>query len=131
MSEDQEKRDDGFTVKDRRRFTEGGEAREGAPEQGHDAGEPIVGEAGGPGDLPRMDFSTFVLSLASSAMAHLGETELPGGGTVMKDLALAKQSIDILDILQEKTRGNLDRDEEQILQEMLYSLRIAFVKATA
>lgn len=123
MSDDQEKKGDGFSVEDRRRFTEGGEPIEDVADE-----EPWAQV--GPGELPRMDFSTFIISLSSSAMAHLGETELPGGGTVKKDLVLAKQSIDILDILQEKTRGNLSRDEEQILQEMLYSLRIAFVKAT-
>lgn len=132
MSEEQDKQSDGFSVKDKRRFTEDGEAKEGLPEQEPGAGEQIIGE--GPAGsreqaLPELDFSTFILSLSSSAMMQMGETNLPGGGTVQKDLALAKQSIDILDILQEKTRGNLTKDEEQILQEMLYSLRISFVKA--
>lgn len=131
MSEEQDKQGNGFQVKDRRRFNEDGEARAGAPEQGA-APEPIVGEGGvrGGENLPEMDFSTFVLSLSSSAMMHMGDTELPGGGTVKTDLALAKQSIDILEILQEKTKGNLTSDEEKILQELLYTLRVSFVNAT-
>ena len=130
MSEEQEKQGDQFQVKDRRRFNEAGEAKADAPEQGA-AHEPIVGEnTPGGGDLPEMDFSTFVLSLSSSAMMHMGETELPGGGTVKKDLDLAKQSIDILEILQEKTKGNLTEDEAGILQELLYTLRVTYVNAT-
>ncbi len=129
MSEEQEKQGDGFSVKDKRRFTEEGEAREGAEEE-QQAAEQIIGEdAAGPHELPEMDFSTFLISLSSSAMMHMGETGLPGGGTVKKDLALAQQSIDILDILRVKTEGNLSADEQQLLQELLYSLRIAFVKA--
>lgn len=133
MSEEQDKQGDEFSVKDKRRFTEEGEAREGVPEEEPGADEQIIGEGPaarrGGHALPELDFTTFILSLSSSAMMQMGETALPGGGTVQKDLALAKQSIDILDILQEKTRGNLTRDEEQLLQEMLYSLRISFVKA--
>ncbi len=127
MSDDQEKQSEGFQVKDRRRFDEDGEAREGAPEQGA-SHEPVVGAAGGE-DLPKMDFATFVLSLSSSAMMHMGETELPGGGTVKTDLPLAQQSIDILEILQEKTKGNLTEDEANILQELLYTLRVTYVNA--
>jgi hypothetical protein len=125
MSEEQDKQGDQFQVKDRRRFNDRGEAKADAPEQGA-AHEPIVGGD----DLPEMDFSTFVLSLSSSAMMHMGETELPGGGTVKTDLALAKQSIDILEILQEKTKGNLSEDEAGILQELLYTLRVTYVNAT-
>ena len=88
----------------------------------------VVGAAGGE-DLPKMDFATFVLSLSSSAMMHMGETELPGGGTVKTDLPLAQQSIDILEILQEKTKGNLTEDEANILQELLYTLRVTYVNA--
>ena len=125
MSEEREKQGDGFSVKDKRRFTEGGEPQEGVGDAEPAGREPMVGGNG----LPDMDFSTFILSLSSSAMMHMGELGLPGGGTVKKDLALAQQSIDILDILKEKTRGNLSVDEEQLLHELLYSTRLAFVKA--
>lgn len=79
--------------------------------------------------LPALDFSTFVLSLASSAAVHLGLVPGPDGGEPKKDLALAKQTIDILGILQEKTRGNLDEGEDKLLQSVLYDLRVQYVDA--
>lgn len=85
----------------------------------------------GPADpLPRIDFSTFVLSLAASAMVHLGLAPGPDGNAQKPaDLALARQTIDTLEILMEKTRGNLDADEERLLQSVLYEVRMAFVRA--
>jgi hypothetical protein len=82
-----------------------------------------------PRSLPDIDFSTFVLSLASSALMHLGELPDPGGGESVKDLPLAKQTIDIISMLQEKTKGNLDAAEESLLQSLLYDLRVKYVDA--
>ncbi len=85
-----------------------------------------------PGALPRIDFSTFVLSLATSALYHLGMTEGPEGAPAGEaNLPLARQTIDTLEMLQEKTRGNLDDDETKLLQSVLYELRMACVKASA
>ena len=83
----------------------------------------------GGGDLPRLDFSTFVLSLATSGMVHLGLVPL-GEGTEPSEpnLPLAQQTIDTLDMLQEKTRGNLSDEETKLLQSVLYELRMSFVK---
>lgn len=81
-----------------------------------------------PRALPEIDFSTFVLSLGSSALMHLGEIEDPGGNNV-RDLALAKQTIDIIAMLQEKTKGNLDAAEEHLLKSLLYDLRVKYVDA--
>jgi hypothetical protein len=78
--------------------------------------------------LPEIDFSTFVLSLGSSALIHLGEIPDPGG-TAAKDLPLAKQTIDIIAMLQEKTKGNLDAAEEHLLRSLLYDLRVKYVDA--
>ena len=78
--------------------------------------------------LPKIDFSTFVLSINSSALVQLGLIEDPGSGEKTKNLPLAKQTIDLLAMLEEKTRGNLTSDEENILKNILYELRMLFVK---
>ena len=79
-----------------------------------------------------IDFATFILSLSSSAAYHLGLAPHPEGGSeaTCTNLPMAKQTIDILGILQEKTRGNLTGEEERILGEVLYNLRMAFVRTS-
>ncbi len=84
------------------------------------------GEADSP-DLPHIDFSTFVVSLSHSALVHLGDAA-EADGSVQKDLPLARQTIDILALLQDKTKGNLDGDEERLLNQVLYALRLRFVE---
>lgn len=75
-----------------------------------------------------IDFYTFVLSLASSAFVHLGDAPHPETGEVQKpDLGLAKQTIDILAMLEEKTKGNLTQEEEKFLEHLLTDLRLRFV----
>lgn len=78
--------------------------------------------------LPEVDFSSFILSLSSSAMLHLGDFPDPLTQKQAKNLPLAKQTIDILAILQEKTRGNLTGQEEKLLADLLYELRMRYVK---
>lgn len=78
-------------------------------------------------DLPHIDFSTFVVSLSHSALVHLGDAA-EADGSVQKDLPLARQTIDILALLQEKTKGNLDGDEERLLGQVVYDLRMRFVE---
>ncbi|OFV89813.1 MAG: hypothetical protein A3J75_03555 [Acidobacteria bacterium RBG_16_68_9] len=75
-----------------------------------------------------MNFSTFVLSLSTQALAHLGEIPHPVEGTTTVDLNAARQLIDILGLLREKTRGNLDKTEESLLQNILYDLRMRYVE---
>ncbi len=82
-----------------------------------------------PAPLPSIDFSTLVLSLATSAMVHMGLVPETEGGLVEKNLTLAHQSIDTLEMLQDKTRGNLTDDETKLLQSVLYELRMGYVKA--
>lgn len=82
-----------------------------------------------PQALPPLDFSTFVLSLASTAMVHLGQLPRPDGESVARDLPAAKQAIDMLNMLEEKTRGNLDESEEKLMRSILYDLRVAYVDA--
>ena len=78
-------------------------------------------------DVP-IDFSTFILSLSSSAAVHLGLVPHPEGLSQSKNFPMAKQTIDILSLLQEKTKGNLNGEEERLIEEVLYNLRMAFVR---
>lgn len=78
--------------------------------------------------LPPVDFISFVLSLAASAQMHMGLIPNPEGGKTEKNLDLAKQTIDLLGILEEKTKGNLTDEEGKILQEMLNHLRLQFLE---
>ncbi len=78
--------------------------------------------------LPKINFSTFIFSLNSSALYHLGLVPDPTTGKKEKNLLLAKQSIDILGMLDEKTQGNLTNDEEKLLRHILHDLRLMYVK---
>lgn len=138
MSNDEEKQEKrGFKVEDRRRFSESGETRSDAPDRqqtgssaasdapaGADTTPPKTGDP-----LPMdLNFSTFVISLSTQALAHLGEIEDPIDRRRTIDLGAAKQLIDILGILKDKTRGNLDTMEAGLLDKMLYDLRLCYVE---
>ena len=84
-------------------------------------------EAGG--GLPAIDFATFVLSLSHSALVHLGDAPDPDGKRSL-NLTLARQTIDLLTLLQGKTHGNLSGPEERILEQALYDLRLRFVEVS-
>ncbi len=75
-----------------------------------------------------LTFSAFLLGLASSALIHLGAAPHPETNGTRVDLALARQSIDVLTLLREKTRGNLTPDEEQLFSSVLTDLRMRFVE---
>jgi hypothetical protein len=75
-------------------------------------------------ELPPVDFSSFIVSLASSAMTSLGHG--PGGQV---DLPMARHSIDLLRLLEAKTKGNLDDQEKQLLETVLYETQLKFVEA--
>ena len=77
--------------------------------------------------MPKPTFSTFVLSLASSALVHLGEVPDPSTNRTSEDIALAKHSIDILTMLQDKIANGLDQDETRLLDGLLYELRMKYV----
>jgi hypothetical protein len=81
-----------------------------------------------PEALPSIDFTTLILSLSQTALVHLGEAPSPDGETPTPNVALARQTIDLLGVLQEKTKGNLTGDEERLLDQMLYDLRMRFVE---
>jgi hypothetical protein len=77
-------------------------------------------------ELPPLDFTTFLLSLSTSAMSSLGElAEADGSRSV--DLPLARQTIDLLGLLHDKTQGNLTGEEERLLEQVLLDLRLKFV----
>lgn len=78
--------------------------------------------------LPKITFSTFIFSLNSSALVHLGMVDDPGTGAKVRNLPMAKQTIDVLVMLQEKTQGNLTNDEESMLRDILYDLRMHYVR---
>ena len=127
----------GFTVTDRRSFAgaEAGKAEDAAPPApsgppSDSVPEPPDARRGRESALPAVDFHTFVLSLGSSALLHLGELEHPEGGSAEKDLPLAKHTIDILSMLEEKTKGNLTSAEEKLIQSLLYDLRLRYVNAS-
>ena len=81
--------------------------------------------------LEPIDFSTHILSLASSAMIALGRMPAPGGEAIELDIETAKDLIDVIGMLEVKTRGNLDESETKLIQSLLYDLRVAYVDATA
>lgn len=70
-----------------------------------------------------VSFSSFVISLAQSAMMHLGQVPDPATGAPHVDLALARNTIDLIGLLKEKTQGNLDAEETRLLDTVLYELR--------
>jgi hypothetical protein len=93
------------------------DAKESAPPEGIDEAP-----------LPQINFATFVVSLNASALMNLGAIEDPSTGQTNKNLAMAKQTIDILSMLEEKTAGNLTTDESNLIKNILYDLRIIYVK---
>jgi hypothetical protein len=132
-----EQKPSGFTVTDRRTFTPSGEEhppeappaepRSEATRSEATRSEATRSEASKP--LPPVDFSTFVLSLGSSALMHLGELENPASGKPQKDLGMAKHTIDLLSMLQAKTKGNLNAQEDKLLESLLFDLRLRYVSA--
>lgn len=86
-------------------------------------------DMGEPSPEQEITFSSFVVSLATQALMQLGQIKPPPGVNLPVDPMAAKQTIDILTVLQIKTRGNLDAEEDRLLEEVLHSLRIGYVKA--
>ena len=137
--EKEEKKD--FVVKDRRIFAEENldkaeksekeapaaeekkeaETKEADKKPDAEAQEP-------PLQFPKINFATFIASLNASALLQLGAIEDPTTGTKNKNLPMAKQTIDILSMMQEKTAGNLTQEEENLLKNILYDLRLMYVK---
>jgi hypothetical protein len=145
MPEDKE---GGFKVSDRRLFNPDGTLREPLPEEEARPAatpEPIpeIGASAQPQRAPEpaepsapeaedempeaTEFMDFLMGVASSAFIHLGMMEHPATGTRQVDLRAARQSIDMLVMLREKTRGNLTREEETFFEGLLADLQMQFV----
>ena len=77
--------------------------------------------------LPEVTFSTFVLSLASSALVQLGEVPNPDTGQFENNPVLARHTIDILSMLEDKAQNGLDSDEARLIRDILYELRMKYV----
>jgi len=146
---DEPEENGGFRVTDKRRFSPEGESRqeeetpqkdqseqqattEAASEFDDAAKTASSADVGGEQTeaLPPLDFSTFVLSMANTALFQLGLVRVPEQNESVKDLQGARQTIDLIALLEEKTRGNLTDQESKILTETLYQLRMAFVEAS-
>lgn len=151
--EEEQEKNRGFKVEDRRRFSAEGELKpehQAGTEQVQPASEPPPqpetsqaqrGESGAsqaqsrPGRAgtnqampPEISFGTFVVSLSTQALMHLGEIPDLMTNKQQRDLPAAQHIIDILGMLQEKTRGNLDQDEEGLLRSILFDLRMKYVE---
>lgn len=87
-----------------------------------------VKDASGRCVMPTVTFASFVLSLNTSALYHMGELPHPETGQRMLDRELAKHTIDTLALLADKTKGNLDSDEKELLTRILYELKMRFIK---
>lgn len=137
MSDAEEMENQGFKVKDRRRFHPDGtpvsETGEAAAIQApaSPASEPKAPAKAVVQELREIpaDFSSLILSLAAGAHSGLGLAPHPMSGKVEKNLSQAKYNIDLLSLLEEKTRGNLTPEEAQLVQAILYDLRMRFVEA--
>ena len=78
----------------------------------------------------KLDFSNFILSLNASALIHLGDIPDPQSRERQVNLSAAKHTIEILEIIKNKTKGNLDGDEEKLLDDVLFNLRMKYIKDT-
>jgi hypothetical protein len=133
----EEKDEKGFTIRDRRTASAehapeaqaktAKEQMDSSGKRSSDATQPT--EEKGRMPLPELDFSSFILSLATTAQISLGTVPNPQTGKPEQNLTAAKQMIDIIGILKEKTKGNLSAEEQGLLDNMLFSLRMQYVSA--
>ncbi len=141
VEEEEKKQGKGFTVQDKRRFSETGESRDDSQtampvgdgvqtkptEESPSQASTQTQAQESP--LPEINFSTFVISLSTQALMHLGEMENPLTEKVEPDVLVAKQMIDIIGMLREKTRGNLSAGEDRLIEDILFDLRMKYVEA--
>jgi hypothetical protein len=133
MADSDEKK---FTVTDRRSFDPSGESKSSAVPEARPTDEAAPKHRTEPLHLPPADFATLVLSLGSSAVMYLGQQDdhegqqgQEGGKAPPPNLPMAKHAIDLLTVLEEKTKGNLTSEEQQILESLLFDLRLRYVEA--
>ncbi len=119
----------GFTVRDRR-FSAQKEGETKVKEE--EKGKGLQEEEGRQQEtiLPEINFANFLFSISTSALIQLGEIEDPISQKTAKNLPLAKQTIDLIGMLKEKTKGNLTPEEAKLIENILFDLRMRYVKAT-
>jgi hypothetical protein len=137
---EEEKEERGFTVSDKRFSAREDRGFSSEPKKEEPAEKPqegtkeerreaaAEGPAAGEQETPPMNFASFIFSLSNSALFHLGELQEPGSERTETNLPLARQTIDILGMLKEKTEGNLTEEEKMLLEDLLYDLRMRYVK---
>ena len=131
-----ENKEKDFVIRDRRMYSSeagGGssEPKDKQPEKGPSGTENVAGgptEQAGTGSYPELDFSSFILSLATTAQVSLGNIPNPETNEPAQNLPVAKQMIDILGMLKDKTKGNLTDDEQGLLDSVLFNLRMQYVR---
>ena len=145
--EDQEGEEKDFKVEDKRKIGReeaegGGEEKAGKPSEQsatQDTGtkadskeESRTEEQTEPEgyELPPIDFASFIISLSTSVLIYLGEIPDPLSNEKKTDLISAKQTIDLISLLKEKTKGNLTQQEDEFMENILYDLKMRFVKAS-
>ena len=128
---EEKKKDSGFVIKDKRHSGESAEdkpqeeTKATATEKEEEKSRQIPDDES---NYPPVNFTNFVLSLSTSALFHFGDFAEEEGETPHKNLPAAKQTIDILDLLNEKTKGNLNENESKLIQGVLYELKMRYVK---
>ncbi len=136
---DEEKKGKSFVVKDKRIFSEDAEekAEETLKEEAAQEEKTVDDRAGRETEetgssqeahYPEINFANFVISLGTSAMYHFGDYPDPENGKSEVNLTAAKQTIDILGMLEAKTKGNLDENEKGLIEGLLFELRMRYVK---
>ncbi len=129
-----DEKDQGFVIRDRRGRGEEAPAAASAPTPPTPEAAPAESHQadahGHAGHLP-VNFSSFVISMGSSALMLMGEQLDPQQPAMPLNLPQAKEIIDLLSMLEEKTRGNLTPDEQVVMKDMLYALRMKFVSLTS
>ncbi len=136
MTKEQEEQ--GFRITDKRGFREDGEVR--PPESSEKTEEKPAGESASsteknPSDQeipprPPIDFPTYILSYYTQGLVLMGEVPNPYTNKKEEDVEAARHTIDILSMLEQKTKGNLSKDEQQLLESVLYELRMKFMAKT-
>lgn len=124
-----------FQVVDKRRFDSSGQERGDSSTTQPPSSEETTAGGGGhfrmedsSGAQPDVTFSSFVMSLATQAMVQLGQMAPPPGMEIPVDVESGKGTIDILGMIQQKTRGNLSKEEDKFLEDVLHTLRVSYVK---
>jgi uncharacterized protein DUF1844 len=129
MSEEEEVEGEGFVIKDKRSSQISEE--DAATQEQEEAKKPASRRESAQEQAPfQLDFSTFILSLTSSAFYHLGDMPDPTTGQTETNLPAVQQTIDMLLMLKEKTNGNLTADEAKLLEQLIYELQMKYVAKT-